>query len=130
MTSQRVADRLVAWRAEKGYSQQDLAAELDVAVGTIYRWEKGALPLKRATIQRLEELTGITVPRRAEAPDLSARVAALEHAVSGLLDVLRVDEPAASRRLKVDAIAAALGVEEPRRGGRGARPPRSARGSS
>jgi DNA-binding transcriptional regulator YiaG len=34
-------------RLAKGYSQSELARELDVAVMTVSRWERGAVPIPR-----------------------------------------------------------------------------------
>jgi transcriptional regulator with XRE-family HTH domain len=34
-------ERLIAWRRQYGYSEQDLAAELGVCEATLKRWETG-----------------------------------------------------------------------------------------
>jgi len=41
------AESFKRMRAEKGYSQSELARELDVDVMTISRWERRVLPIPR-----------------------------------------------------------------------------------
>lgn len=43
-------------RTDKGYSQRALAKELDVNVMTVWRWEKGELPVPRMAELALSSL--------------------------------------------------------------------------
>lgn len=45
-------------RRSKGWSQSDLAVLLGVALSTVYRWEKGLMPVSGTKRARLLELLG------------------------------------------------------------------------
>lgn len=48
--------RLHDLRENKGYSMQDLADKIGVHKGTIFKWEHGQTPLKRAASESLKKL--------------------------------------------------------------------------
>jgi len=55
-------EKVRALREKRGWSQEDLAREIDVSLSTVQRWEKkGSKPnrLARRELRRLFEATGI-----------------------------------------------------------------------
>lgn len=48
-------------REDRGLTQQNVADELGVIVGTIIRWEKGESKIKSASLEKLAHVFGISV---------------------------------------------------------------------
>ena len=55
---ERLGERIRAARAEKGWKQKHLAAQVDVEPITISRWERGATSPDLAVISQVAEATG------------------------------------------------------------------------
>jgi len=59
---EKLKEKVKALREKRGWSQEDLAREIDVSLSTIQRWEKkGSKPtrLARRELKRLFEEAGI-----------------------------------------------------------------------
>ena len=91
----RVGERIKAARADKGWKQKHLAAEVDVEPITVSRWERGATTPDLDVLRLVADATGHPLsyfvdPPAVEAvpPDLAERVARLEQKLDALLDRL------------------------------------------
>jgi transcriptional regulator with XRE-family HTH domain len=88
MAKPKVGDRIRAARADKGWMQKHLAAEVEVEPITVSRWERGATTPDLDVLSLVAEATGkplsYFVAEPDARPDLDARVAALERTVKRL----------------------------------------------
>jgi transcriptional regulator with XRE-family HTH domain len=64
------------YRAHAGKTQAQLAADLNVAVMTVSRWETGERKIGAKSLQRVWQVTGI--PARELRPDLAASLEAAQ----------------------------------------------------
>lgn len=99
-------------------TQEDVAHELDVSLSTLQRWLAGSVPRRRKSVEAIERVLEISVPRsppRQPRSDVDARLDQLEDAV--LLLRAEIDERigggrAAQLRTGGDATVEALAVFE------------------
>ena len=55
------ADQLIKYRQKHGLTQQGLAAELEVSVSAIQKWERGQAEPNARTLQRMADLFGVSM---------------------------------------------------------------------